>query len=301
MGPSTAQDNIRYPASQRCIRNFPACSASFPCCSRLPARIRRPSPCRPGSRQLQAKLDEGRDLLDSGEPEQAAKAFEAASGLMPDNPEPLLLLAEARRGGQPGRVHPGPQAGHDPQSAEAPGDQTEDRRPPRAGRALADAIATLLELRDADELGDPDILRLAHLQTRVGQHQAAFQTLERIQRERPDDVDAKVVEAEILLAKGDELLAGKLMDRLLEEHPGLTAARMLRARYFLQQRLRGVRRAGPGASPGRGGHEAGVRRAEGAGALQARAPRGRGGAAHGHGGRSTRRTRTSWRGSPRRS
>jgi tetratricopeptide (TPR) repeat protein len=99
---------------------------------------------------------------------------------------------------------------------------------------LSKAIEILSELRDNEQLGDLDILKLAHLQILEGQHEAAFKTLERIQRDRPDDVDAKVVEAEILLAKGDELLAAKLMDRLLEEQPGLTTARILRARYFLQ-------------------------------------------------------------------
>ena len=44
---------------------------------------------------------------------------------------------------------------------------------------------------------------------------------------------ALVTKAEILQRKGDELLAARLMDRLLEENPELTSARILRARYFL--------------------------------------------------------------------
>ncbi|MFY0524232.1 tetratricopeptide repeat protein [Archangium gephyra] len=185
--------------------------------------------------KFQAKMSEGQALLNSGEPEQAARAFEAASGLMPDNPEPLLRVAEARRReGNTGAsilalkramtLNPGQAPEIKRKIAER---HEQDGRP-------RDAISVLLELRDADELGDLDVLRLARLQTREGQHQAAFQTLERILRERPDDVDAKVVEAEILQDKGEEVLATKLMDRLLTEQPGLAAARMLRARYFLR-------------------------------------------------------------------
>jgi tetratricopeptide (TPR) repeat protein len=54
-----------------------------------------------------------------------------------------------------------------------------------------------------------------------------------VQSKKPDDPDAKVAEAEILLVKGDEVFAAKLMDRLLQENPQLTSARLLRARYFL--------------------------------------------------------------------
>ncbi|WP_375772307.1 tetratricopeptide repeat protein [Archangium gephyra] len=185
--------------------------------------------------KFQARMSEGQALLDSGEPEQAARAFEVASGLMPDNPEPLLMVAEARRReGNPGASILALKRAMTLNPAQAPEIKRKIAERHEQDGRLRDAIATLLELRDADELGDLDVLKLAHLQTEVGQHQAAFQTLERILRERPDDVDAKVVEAEILLAKGDELLAGKLMDRLLEEQPGLSAARVLRAKFFLR-------------------------------------------------------------------
>ncbi|WNG56267.1 tetratricopeptide repeat protein [Archangium gephyra] len=185
--------------------------------------------------KFQGKMSEGQALLDSGEPEQAARAFEVASGLRPDNPEPLLMVAEARRReGNTGASILALKRAMTLNPAQAPEIKRKlAERHEQDGR-LREAISMLLELREADELGDLDVLRLAHLQTGVGEHQAAFKTLERILRERPDDVDAKVVEAEILLAKGDEVLAGKLMDRLLEEQPGLTAARMLRARFFLK-------------------------------------------------------------------
>jgi tetratricopeptide (TPR) repeat protein len=185
--------------------------------------------------KFQARMAEGQALLNSGEPEQAARAFEAASGLMPDNPEPLLLVAEARRReGNPGASILALKRAMTLNPGQAPEIKRKIAERHEQDGRLRDAIATLLELRDADELGDLDVLKLAHLQTQVGEHQAAFQTLERILRERPDDVDAKVVEADILLAKGEEVLATKLMDRLLTEQPGLAAARMLRAKYFLR-------------------------------------------------------------------
>jgi tetratricopeptide (TPR) repeat protein len=185
--------------------------------------------------KFQARMAEGQALLDSGEPEQAARVFEAASGLMPDNPEPLLLVAEARRReGNPGAYILALKRAMTLNPGQAPEIKRKIAERHEQDGRLRDAIATLLELRDADELGDLDVLKLAHLQTEVGEHQAAFQTLERILRERPDDVDAKVVEADILLAKGEEVLATKLMDRLLTEQPGLAAARVLRAKYFLR-------------------------------------------------------------------
>lgn len=185
--------------------------------------------------KFQAKMSEGQAYLDSGEPEQAARAFDAAAGLMPDNPEPLLRVAEARRreGNQVASALALKRAmalnpAQAPEIKRKIAERLEEDGRPR------EAIAFLLELREADELGDVDILRLARLQAREGQHQAAFTTLERILLERPDDVDAKVVEAEILLAKGDEVRATNLMDRLLNEQPGHTAARLLRAGYFLR-------------------------------------------------------------------
>ncbi|WNG35672.1 tetratricopeptide repeat protein [Archangium violaceum] len=186
-------------------------------------------------KKIQAKLDEGRGLLTSGQPELAAKAFTEAAGLMPDSTEPLIELAEAqRRAGNTGAAILALKQAMALNPAEAPDIKRKlAERYEHDGR-IREAIGLLVELRDTDQLRDSDVLKLAHLQTMEGQHEAAFKTLERIQQERPDDVNAKVVEAEILLAKGDEVLAAKLMDRLLEEQPGLVSARVLRARYFLQ-------------------------------------------------------------------
>lgn len=187
------------------------------------------------AKTYQAKLELGRGLLASGQAELAVQAFTDASSLMPESTEPLLLLAEAqRRSGNTGASILALKQAMTLNPAEAPEVKRKLAERFEQDGLLSKAIEILAELRDSDQLGDLDILRLAHLQILEGQHEAAFKTLERIQSERPDDVDAKVVEAEILLAKGDEVLAAKLMDRLLEEQPGLTPARILRARYFLQ-------------------------------------------------------------------
>jgi len=185
--------------------------------------------------KFQAKMDEGRALMASEQPALAAKSFMQASGMAPDRTEPLLQLSEAHhRAGNSGAAILALKQAMSVNPAETP-----DIKRKLAERYERDglhrqAIAVLLEMREAEQLGDLDLLKLAHLQTRDGQHDAAFKTLERIQKNRPDDLDAKVVEAEILLAKGEEVLAAKLMDRLLQEQPGLTAARVLRARYFLR-------------------------------------------------------------------
>jgi len=183
----------------------------------------------------QEKLEQGRNLLASGQPEFAARVLGEAAGLMPDKTEPLLLQADAHwRAGNSGAAILALKQAMVVNPSEVPDIKRKLAERYEQDGHLRQAIDVLLELRNKELLGDMDILRLSHLQTLEGQHEAAFKTLERIQRERPDDVDAKVVEAEILLAKGEEVLAAKLMDRLLTEQPALSAARILRARYFLQ-------------------------------------------------------------------
>jgi tetratricopeptide (TPR) repeat protein len=182
----------------------------------------------------ETKLAEGRTLMAANQPARAAKAFRSAVNTAPENPEPLLLMAEALRA-----------AGDEAQAilvlkeAEAlvpgadPALQKQIAELYRRQGQVEQAIATLVVLRDADQLTDLELLALARMQARIGDTDGAFKSLEPIQRERPDDPDAKVVETEILLIKGEELLAAKLMDRLVEENPGLIEARLLRVRYFL--------------------------------------------------------------------
>ncbi len=186
-------------------------------------------------KKYQARMDEGRELMASGQPDLAARVFQQASSLYPEMTEPLVQLAEAqRRAGNSGAAILALKQAMALNPAEAPALKRKLAERYEHDGLLRQAISVLQELRESDQLGDLDVLKLAHLQTLNGQHEAAFQSLETILTKRPDDVDAKVVEAEILLVKGDEVLAAKLMDRLLEEQPGLSAARVLRARYFLQ-------------------------------------------------------------------
>ena len=182
----------------------------------------------------ETRLGEGRTLMAANQPEQAAKAFRSAANTAPENPEPLLLLAEAFRASgdesqailalkEAEALVPGADPALQKQIAELYR---------RQGQVEA-AITTLVALREADQLTDLELLALSRMQARIGDTDGAFKSLEPIQRERPDDPDAKVVETEILLIKGEELLAAKLMDRLIEENPGLLEARLLRVRYFL--------------------------------------------------------------------
>jgi tetratricopeptide (TPR) repeat protein len=183
---------------------------------------------------LQQTLSKGRAELQAHNTEAAIGLFTKATSIAPNDPLPHLLLAQAQR-----------EAGNDAAAvmalkhAEELGAKTDPvvRRERaelyrRMGQ-MAAAIATLTEMRDMNQLTDGELLMLAKMQARSGDTDAAWKTLERVQSKKPDDPDAKVAEAEILLVKGDEVFAAKLMDRLLSENPQLTSARLLRARYFL--------------------------------------------------------------------
>ncbi len=183
---------------------------------------------------VEQKLEEGQRLMAEGFPERAVKSFREASGLQPDSTEALLLLAEAhRRSGNRGAAILALKQVSVIDPSETSFVQRQLAEVYERDGLIPQAVETLLELRDSEQLEEEDLLHLARLQARQGQPEEAFKTLERIQRERPDDPDAKVVEAEILLIKGEELLAANLMDRLLTEKPELVSARLLRARYFL--------------------------------------------------------------------
>jgi tetratricopeptide (TPR) repeat protein len=182
----------------------------------------------------ESKLAEGRTFMAANQPERAAKAFRSAANMSRENVEPLLLMAEAYRAA--GNEGPAILALKEAESIVPGSDPAIQKQMVdlylRQGH-LDEAITTLVGLREAQELTEPEMLNLARLQARSGDPEGAFKSLEPIQSQRPDDPDAKVVEAEILLVKGDELLAAKLMDKLIEEDPGLIEARLLRVRYFL--------------------------------------------------------------------
>lgn len=179
------------------------------------------------------KLAEGRRLLAQGKHDSAIAAARQAASASPNDPEPYLLMADAQR-----------EAGNEAAailSLKQAADLAKDSAP-TIRKQLADiyrrsghrsqAIKVLLPLRDQGQLTDPEIRVLSRLQAHEGDIDGAFKTLELIQRRLPDDPAAKVLEAEILLLKGDELLAANLMDRLVTDS-GLPEAWLLRARYFL--------------------------------------------------------------------
>ncbi|WP_241759193.1 tetratricopeptide repeat protein [Pyxidicoccus parkwayensis] len=185
------------------------------------------------AQQAQAALAEGRAYLEKNEPGQALSALRRAANAAPESAEPLLLMARAHRlaGNEGAAILALKQAkslvGDDPSIQRELADlYLQDGH-------TADALSALVGLRDSGALPDADVLRLARIQAREGQIDAAFKTLEGILRDSPDDPEAKSTEAEVLLLKGDELLAANLMDRLLQQDPALTSARLLRAKYFL--------------------------------------------------------------------
>jgi tetratricopeptide (TPR) repeat protein len=182
----------------------------------------------------QAKLKDGRAKLAAGDPRGAADAFRRASAIAPEDPQALLSLAEAHEqaGNATAAILAIKQAAELMKGGATPELQRQLAQLYLAGGAKEEAIDVLVGLRDADQLSDKEILRLARMQTHAGKTEAAFATLAVIQRKRPDDPEAKVVEAETLLSTGKELLATKIMDRLLEANPNLASARILRARYF---------------------------------------------------------------------
>jgi len=178
-------------------------------------------------------LADGRAEMAKGRPEKAIPIFKQAISLQPDDISLYLNLADAYRvtGNETGAALTLKQAeqvgGQDPSLKRARADLFLKMHDTRS------ALIELTALRDLDLMTDGELRDLSLLLAHVGRIDEAFKTLERIQTRSPDDPEAKVVEAEILLTRGDELLAAKLMDRLLTETPALASARVLRARYFL--------------------------------------------------------------------
>ncbi|MEW5737338.1 MAG: tetratricopeptide repeat protein [Myxococcota bacterium] len=179
-----------------------------------------------------ALLAEGRAEVAKGRPEKAIPLFKQAISQQPDDISLYLNLAEAYRaaGNETGAALTLKQAeqvgGSDPSLKRARADLFLKMH------QVNSAITELIALRDLELLTDAEVLDLTRLLAHAGRIDEAFKTLEKIQLRSPDDPEAKVVEAEVLLARGDELLAAKLMDRLLQENPTLASAHVLRARYF---------------------------------------------------------------------
>ncbi|NTX59895.1 tetratricopeptide repeat protein [Myxococcus sp. CA051A] len=186
------------------------------------------------AQQAQAALGEARAQLANGQPGPALVALKKAATAAPDSAEPYLLMADAHlmNNNMGAAIMSLKQA-----EALIPGTD------PSIQKQLSElylgngntqeALTILSTLRDSGLLTESDVLGLARLQAREGQIEASFATLESVLRDSPDDPEAKAMEAEVLLMKGDELLAANLMDKLLQQNPAHTTARLLRARYFL--------------------------------------------------------------------
>lgn len=205
-------------------------------------------------------MGEGRAELAKNKPERAVLKFKEAISMSPGDVDPYLQLAEAYRlaGNEPGAVLTLKQAeevagGNDPSLKRARADmllKLNQYRP---------AIAEFLVLRNMEILTDDELRMVALLLAHDGQVREAYATINRILNRLPDDPTTKTVEAEILLIESTlpesdaktepdggtdkpatakerranlELLSTTLMDKLIEQNPDLTPARVLRARYF---------------------------------------------------------------------
>jgi len=183
------------------------------------------------------QLEQGKQYLAQGRPDLALPEFKSAAASLPGDPMPQLQLARAQR-----------ELGNDAAAILALKQAVELSRGGDVGlkKQLADmlrqegyadqALPLYVELRDQNALTDPEILDLTRLQAAAGDSDGAFKTLERIQKVRPDDVEAKVVEAEVLLTTGEETLAMKILDRLIADQPKLASARLARARHLLNSK-----------------------------------------------------------------
>lgn len=180
---------------------------------------------------------EGRAALDSGDTDEAIASFKKAISATPDDASLYLGLAEAyqRAGNEAGATLTLKQL-ESVAGVKDPGIRRQRAEMLLRMRQVRAAIAELSALRDDDLLADSEILSLSRLLAHAGRIDEAFKTLEKIQLRSPDDPEAKTMEAEILFLRGDVMVAARVIDRLLTENPALTSARVLRARYFLNER-----------------------------------------------------------------
>lgn len=180
------------------------------------------------------QIAQGKQYLEQGRPDLALPEFQQAAAGLPADPMPRLLAAQAAR-----------EMGNDALSILTLKEAVELSRgaDPGLQKQLADAlrqdgyveqaVPILLPLLERNLLTDQETLQLAKMQAKIGDVDGAFGTLERIQKVRPDDLDAKLTEAELLLAAGEDALAQKILDRLAVEQPQLAGVRLLRARLLL--------------------------------------------------------------------
>ncbi|MFN0063881.1 MAG: tetratricopeptide repeat protein [Myxococcaceae bacterium] len=179
-------------------------------------------------------LTEAERLIAQGDGEAAAKVAQRAALMLSNDPGAYLIVFEAQT--LAGNATAAALALKQAADLNSPSVKPQFRKQLaelyRLEGRRAEAISVLSDLLQRGHLQEEDIVGLARLQTYAGDSVGAFRTLEQVQEANPDHPEAKVVEAEALMARGDESLATKLLDRLVEENPSLVSARLARARYF---------------------------------------------------------------------
>jgi tetratricopeptide (TPR) repeat protein len=195
----------------------------------------------PASAAAADKLEDAQDLLQKGrrfeevgQLDQAIAAYRQAAVATPNDPTPHVLIAEAyQKSGNDGAAILALK-----QAEKLSPSSTFDLKRQQAdlyvkmGRPL-EAIRAFVELMEAAELNDAEVLSLARMQLRHGRIEDAGRTVTSLLQRKPDDPEALAIKAELFMRAGEEMAATKLMDELLTKHPNLVSARVLRARYFL--------------------------------------------------------------------
>lgn len=189
------------------------------------------------TRTAEERMTEGARLLEQGRADLALPELKEAAAVLTADPRPRLLIARAQSelGNEGASILALKEAVELSRSGD-PGLKKQLADALLADGHLEQAVSLLVELRDAGTLSAHETLQLARLQTRLGDTHAAFKTLEEVQRKNPDDPDAKVTEAEILLASEDQKhqdFAVKILDRLAAENPQHAPTRAVRARRLL--------------------------------------------------------------------
>ncbi len=186
------------------------------------------------AQQLAVALSTGRSAMAQGDFEWAIDAFKTAIAARPEDAENYLLLAQTYMAA--GKMAA---ALLSIQEAEDHGAKDAYRlKRMRADchlslREPAKAISLLISLRDADLLSEPELLKLAELQAEQRDTDGAYKSLEKAQLKKPGNPSAKVVEARVLFMSGEEAVAADMVDQVIAENPDMAEARLLRARYFL--------------------------------------------------------------------
>ena len=196
---------------------------------------------------VEDKLEEGHGALVRGEYEKAQRAYRLAAAEQPKDPIPLLFLADAyQQGGNDAAAQLTYRQADDLAKS---GDGQVKRRMAELFIRTAQrkrAIRIYQELLSQGALDSAEILELARLQARE-KDKGVFRTLELYRAEMPEDREADAVEADAYWNRGNEvcdknpttreevtceLKAAQMMDELIAAVPDLSAARLLRARFF---------------------------------------------------------------------